>query len=431
MYPEDLSNCGCAGEPTTPAVTVPAPPVCVDGEQCPEVINTACVRYDGPDIPGIATTGDNMNDVVQNLSTNSGGGGGGANNFILQPVDTTIELNGASDPVTVDQTGQVITISAAGAKGDKGDKGDPGTSVTVEGYTSTYATLLTDFPAPAPLTVVMLTDEVSGVNGTIYVYDPTSTAADGNDWVNLGQISGPKGDTGDDGETPVIGIGSTTTGLAGTQAQVTVTGTPLNPLLNFTIPQGNNGSPGSVILSGTTAPTGGNNGDYYLNTTTKTLFGPKAGGAWPTTGLLLKGSDGSDGSDGANSSTGVAGFRDLGSSVTTWTLKADAPVGTATPGGTDTTPDTTDAGIVVLTSNAAANTIRVPIDLNNFPVGHQVTIMQGGTGQVRILPVDSSGVSIDSANGMTYLRTQFSAATLVKRSNTKWYMFGDLTNVVV
>lgn len=449
MYPEDISNCGCPQEPTNPPVVPPAPPVCVDGEQCPEVMNTSCVRYDGPDIPGVADNGDNMTTVLQGLSNN--GNIGGANNFTLQPAfDGTINLNGGLDPVTVDTPGQVVVISALGTQGPAGP---PGQSVTVQGYTSTYTTMLTDYPTPDPLTVVMLTDIDSGVNGTIYVYDPTSSAADENGWVNLGQIAGPPG----------------TTGVMGPQ-----------------------GPSGNMILSGNFAPNNaiGNDGDYYIRTDTNTLIGPKVGGAWPTSGISLIGPAGANGapgatgpqgpagaagpagapgatgatgpagpagpagptgpagpagatgatgatgpagpagSDGANSSTGVAGFRDLGSTITTWTLKADAAVGTATPGGTDTTTNTTDAGIVILTSNSAANTVRVPINLTNFPVGHQVTIMQGGTGQVQILPVSGSGVTIDSANGMTYLRTRYSAATLVKRSNTKWYMFGDLTNVV-
>lgn len=40
---------------------------------------------------------------------------------------------------------------------------------------------------------------------------------------------------------------------------------------------------GSTIISGTTAPVAGTgaNGDYYLDKTTKTLYGPKAAGAWP------------------------------------------------------------------------------------------------------------------------------------------------------
>ena len=45
-------------------------------------------------------------------------------------------------------------------------------------------------------------------------------------------------------------------------------------------------------MNGTTLPTGGNNGDFYLDTTTDTLYGPKASGTWPATGTSLAGTNG-------------------------------------------------------------------------------------------------------------------------------------------
>lgn len=46
---------------------------------------------------------------------------------------------------------------------------------------------------------------------------------------------------------------------------------------------GTNGTNGLTILSGTTNPSNGLgvNGDFYINTTTWFIFGPKAAGAWP------------------------------------------------------------------------------------------------------------------------------------------------------
>jgi hypothetical protein len=105
-------------------------------------------------------------------------------------------------------------------------------------------------------------------------------------------------------------------------------------------------------------------------------------------------------------------------------------------GNANPTPSSTDAGCVVLAEASSPVTITVPILIDaNFPPGHQVTIMQKGTGQVRIVGVSTgtpaTTVTIESANSMQYLRTKYSAATLVKRDNNLWYMFGDLTNVVV
>lgn len=69
-------------------------------------------------------------------------------------------------------------------------------------------------------------------------------------------------------------------------------------------PAGAAGKDGATILAGTTAPTGGKDGDFYFNTSTGTLYGPKDDGAWPTTGVSLKGANGADGADGADGKDG-------------------------------------------------------------------------------------------------------------------------------
>lgn len=57
-------------------------------------------------------------------------------------------------------------------------------------------------------------------------------------------------------------------------------------------PQGDAGTNGRTILSGSVNPTTeGDNGDFYINTSTSTLFGPKASGAWPS-GVSLIGPQG-------------------------------------------------------------------------------------------------------------------------------------------
>lgn len=55
---------------------------------------------------------------------------------------------------------------------------------------------------------------------------------------------------------------------------------------------------GNGVLNGTIDPTTeGNDGDFYINTSTNTLFGPKASGTWPT-GVSLEGPTGPTGSAG-------------------------------------------------------------------------------------------------------------------------------------
>jgi hypothetical protein len=45
------------------------------------------------------------------------------------------------------------------------------------------------------------------------------------------------------------------------------------------------------VLSGTGAPavSAGHDGDFYLDTIAGVLYGPKAGGTWPATGMSLTG----------------------------------------------------------------------------------------------------------------------------------------------
>lgn len=64
---------------------------------------------------------------------------------------------------------------------------------------------------------------------------------------------------------------------------------------------GTNGIDGATILNGLAAPSNavGRNGDFFLNTNTNTFYGPKAGGIWPT-GFSIVGPAGTAGTNGTN-----------------------------------------------------------------------------------------------------------------------------------
>ena len=68
------------------------------------------------------------------------------------------------------------------------------------------------------------------------------------------------------------------------------------------------GLDGRTVLNGTSDPSGGigTNGDFYINTTTNFIFGPKSGGTWPA-GVSLVGPEGPGGSGSAWGLTGNAG----------------------------------------------------------------------------------------------------------------------------
>lgn len=74
-------------------------------------------------------------------------------------------------------------------------------------------------------------------------------------------------------------------------------------------PIGPPGADGKTILSGAVNPTGGTgvNGDFYINTVTNFIFGPKTGGVWPA-GVSLVGPAGINGINGINGAPGTPGI---------------------------------------------------------------------------------------------------------------------------
>ena len=83
------------------------------------------------------------------------------------------------------------------------------------------------------------------VNGELYIWDENT-----NDWIDVGNIKGPAGDT----ETFIIG--NTITGEEGTKAQVIDTKKGLEHTLEFTIPKGDKGEKGDMGPKGEIGPTG-------------------------------------------------------------------------------------------------------------------------------------------------------------------------------
>jgi hypothetical protein len=107
-------------------------------------------------------------------------------------------------------------------------------------------------------------------------------------------------------------------------------------------PQGDQGPAGNTILSGTVDPDAsvGTDGDFYINTSTNTLFGPKASSAWPAPGTSLigpagaqgpAGNDGAPGPQGATGATGAQGPR--GPQGPTGATGATGPTGAQGPQG--------------------------------------------------------------------------------------------------
>jgi hypothetical protein len=76
-------------------------------------------------------------------------------------------------------------------------------------------------------------------------------------------------------------------------------------------------------------------------------------------------------------------------------------------------------------AKASATTITIPLNSAvAYPVGTSIDILQSSTGQVTI--AGDAGVTVNATPGLK-LRTQWSTATLFKRAENIWVVYGDLT----
>ncbi len=155
----------------------------------------------------------------------------------------------------------------------------------------------------------------TGVNGDFYInttthfmFGPKTSGLWGAGYSIIGP-AGPQGPTGPQG--PI--------GLQG----------PVGP-------RGTDGTNGNTVLYGAANPTAqGVDGDFYINTTTSFIFGPKAGGAWPGGTSLVgpqgpRGDQGVQGVQGPKGDTGNTGPQ--GPSGTATVLVSDAPPAGAADG---------------------------------------------------------------------------------------------------
>ena len=151
-----------------------------------------------------------------------------------------------------------------GPQGPKGDKGEQGTGVTIKGRYDSLSALIAAHP--------------NGNEGDAYMVGVNLYSWAGTEWIDCGNIQGPKGDTGErgpqglqgpkgdkgdtgpqgiQGETGAAGtaatikIGTVTTGTAGTSAKVVNSGTTSAAVLDFTIPQGAKGDKGDTGTAAT------------------------------------------------------------------------------------------------------------------------------------------------------------------------------------
>jgi hypothetical protein len=80
---------------------------------------------------------------------------------------------------------------------------------------------------------------------------------------------------------------------------------------------------------------------------------------------------------------------------------------------------------LVTLTNSSPITLTVPTNASvPFATGSQITIIQSGSGNVTV--AGAVGVTVSSADGDLKLRTQWSAATLIKTNTNNWVLIGDI-----
>lgn len=153
---------------------------------------------------------------------------------------------------------------------------------------------------------------------------------------------------------------------------------------------------------------------------------------------------------GTQGPAGVQGSAGLPSATATFGFKSVSATGTYTSIVTAGTPGdgTNDVGKIFLLNNNGPSTSELVVTINanlnggagtssGWPFNSQITFMNvtpdivAGTGALTgpVKIVGASGVTINSADGAQYLRTEFSTCSIVRRSANEYYMFGDLTNI--
>ena len=163
--------------------------------------------------------------------------------------------------VTVTEQNNQVIVSTTGATGPVGPTGQQGTSV------------LNGSSAP---------QSSDGNNGDFFLettnsrlYGPKAAGAWPSSYVSL---VGPAGSTGSSGSA----------GL-----------------------DGSDGQDGKTLLNGSGAPSGGNDGDFWIDSTNNRIYGPKASGSWPSGFTSIVGPQGLTGSAGSQGLQGIQGIQGI------------------------------------------------------------------------------------------------------------------------
>ena len=264
------------------------------------------------------------------------------------------------------EKGDTGNTGPQGPQGQKGDKGDP---FTVRKTYASVADMEADFSGSDTSEgdfVVIASDVEDEDNAKVFVKGATA-------WVFITDMSGAQGIKGD---PCTVEVGTVSTLPVGNPATVTNTGTSVNAVLNFGIPQGPQGPQGEKGEKGDTGPQG-----------PQGLQGEK-------------GDTGDTGPQGPQGSKGEKG--DIGDTGPQGEKGDTGPQGPQGPQGEK--GDTGDTGPQGIAASVAVGTVTT------LPPGSQATVVNRGTATAAVFDfsipqgekgdsVASSGVQVFTENG--------------------------------
>jgi hypothetical protein len=211
------------------------------------------------------------------------------------------------------------------------------------------------------------------------------------------------------GDTLTISRGQAGTGTAGVSGLSHTAGASVKHVLTSSdlIFFRNNASPvASFGFSGSTSGTTTVQATAIAGTTTLTL---------PAATDTLVGKATTDTLTNKTLTSPVINGATIGTSIINLAINAQT--------GTTYTPVLADNGKLVTLANASAITLTVPTNASvAYATGAQINIQAIDAGQVTV--VGDTGVTVNGTG--TALRTQWSAATLVKLGTDSWTLIGDI-----
>jgi hypothetical protein len=190
------------------------------------------------------------------------------------------------------------TPGADGADGADGDDGSPGAD---------GSTVLNGSGTPSGGTGADGDFYIDTTPGAIKIFGPktSGTWGSGTSLVGTAGSTGSTGTAGTNGKSVLNGTAAPTTEgvdgdfylrtsnstLYGPKASGAWPGSPVSLVgpTGSTGSTGSNGTNGKTVLSGSGAPSGGADGDFWIDTTAKVIYGPKASGTWPGSGTSMVG----------------------------------------------------------------------------------------------------------------------------------------------